>query len=424
MQKLVFVFLAMLSGLIFANEAVFSSVFPNAYFIGDYIGIKPLDVSASLIHQELSNNPLAQDSHIRFYGYANPSYNKSQAQLNNSPVGFQIVPNSLELSELSLTFEKPLYFNHGNAVELGYKLTSLYGLDARFTTMDGIFSNQLYHRNALYPFDLPEANLQLYLPEIGQGSVLTLGRFLTPGDIEMPLAPMNYLVSHSLTYNYSMFTMFGATLYTQLNEQWSGLIGIHSGGDIAPWSSQAIPSFMGYLQWTDLPKKNSIWTGVGAINNGQYRQSHDNLQQTTLIWTHRFSEKFFIQTETYYEYQFNARAGGNCMFGPYEPYAPAGIGEVIPGYSSSVALVNFIEYQNSERQYWSLRSDYFNDFQGQRSGFATSYFGWTLGSTFLLTPQIKIRPEFRYNLATSLLPFDNGSKGQIFLGLIDFLVML
>ena len=71
-----------------------------------------------------------------------------------------------------------------------------------------------------------------------------------------------------------------------------------------------------------------------------------------------------------------------------------------------------------------LRSDYFNDFQGQRSAYKTSYFSWTLGSTFLLNAQIKIRPECRYNLATSLEPFDNGSKRQIFLGLIDLLIML
>lgn len=414
----------MLSSLTFAKQAVFSNIFPNAYFIGDYIGIKPIDVSTSLIQQALSTNPLAEESKLRLYAYANPSYNKSQAQLNNSPVGFQIVANSLELSGLSLSLEKPLSFHKTDTAELGFKLTNLYGLDARYTTMDGIFSNQLYNRNALYPFDLPEANLQVYLPHIGQGSILTLGRFLTPGDIEMPLASMNTMVSHSLTYTYSMFTFFGATLNTKYNDQWSSLIGIHSGGDIAPWSKQAIPSLMGYLQWTDLSKKNSIWTGAGAINNGQYRQTHDNLQQISLIWTHRFSEKFFVQTETYYAYQFNARIGGTCIFGPSEPYAIAGCGAIIPGYSSSIALVNYVEYQTSERQYWSLRNDYFNDFQGQRSGFATSYFGWTLGSTFLFTPQIKIRPEFRYNMSTSLQPFDNGRKGQIFLGLIDLLITL
>jgi hypothetical protein len=414
----------MLSSLTFAKSAVFSSIFPNAYFIGDYIGIKPTDVSASLIQQGLSTNPLAQDSRLRFYAYANPSYNKSQAQLDNSPLGFQIVANSLTLSGLSFTLEQALSFQDLDALEYGFKLTGLYGIDARFTMMDGIFSNQLYNRNALNPFDLPEANLQLFLPHIGQGSLLTVGRFLTPGDIEMPLAPMNLLASHSLTYTYSMFTMFGATLNTKYNEQWSSLVGMHAGGDIAPFAKQAIPSLLGYLQWTEPSKKNSIWTGVGSLNNGQYRQTHDNLQQLSLIWTHRFSEKFFIQTESYYAYQFNARIKGNCIFGPAESYAAAGCGAIIPGYSSSIALVNFIAYQYSERQYWSLRSDYFNDFQGQRSGFTTSYLGWTLGSSFLLTPQIKIRPECRYNLSTSLRPFDNGSRGQIFMGLIDLLITL
>ncbi len=423
MRKTFLFFLSCLFLNVHASDEVFSPIFPSAYFLGQYVDVKPNDISASSINQTLSLNPLTQDSRIRFYGYANPSYNKSQASLDNSPIGFQIVPNQLKLSELALSFEKPLAFEKTGA-DIGFKLTNLYGIDARYTMMEGIFSSQLYQHNTLYPFDLPEANLQAFLPALGQGSVLTLGRFFTPGDIEMPLAQMNYLASHSLTYNFSMFTLFGATLATKHNEQWSSLIGVHGGGDIAPWSAQAIPSFLGFLQWTDLAKINSIWTGVGSLNNGQYRQSHDNLQQFSLNWTHRLSDTFFIQTEGYYEYQFNARKGGSCLFGPSESYAPALCGPVIPGYSSSIALVNFIEYQSSERQYWSLRSDYVNDFQGQRSGYATSYFGWTFGTSFGLTPAIKIRPEFRFNLASSLLPFDNGSKNRLYLGLIDLLVML
>jgi hypothetical protein len=132
-----------------------------------------------------------------------------------------------------------------------------------------------------------------------------------------------------------------------------------------------------------------------------------------------------MQTEAYYAYQFNARLGGTSIFGPVEPYGGGGIERpIIPGYSGSMSFLNYLEYGFAPNRLFSFRTDYLNDFQGQRTGYATQYIGWTLGLTQLLGDVWKIRPEFRYIQSTSLTPFDNGTKNHLVMGLIDFVVMI
>jgi hypothetical protein len=291
--------------------------------------------------------------------------------------------------------------------------------------LQGIFSQQLLQENLLYGYDMPEAYLEFYLPEWGQGSLVTVGRYQARGDIESIHAIDNYLVSHSIPYMTSAYTQFGININTMLNEQWSYIIGLHAGSDIAPWGASAMPTFMGFLKWVSMTKMDSIFFGASSVNNGQYLNDHDNLQQYNAIWTHRFNDKLYIQTEGYYEYQFNARIGGSSIFGPVEPYG-GGLGErpIIPGYSGSIAFLNFIEYGIAERNLLSFRTDYLNDFQGQRTGYSTQYIGVTLGLTHLIADVWKIRPEIRYVTSTSLTPFDNGTKNHLLMGLIDFVVMI
>jgi hypothetical protein len=65
----------------------------------------------------------------------------------------------------------------------------------------------------MYGHDPVEAYLQLYVPNIAEGMVVTAGRYLSPPDIETQLAPQNYLFTHSL-----MFTVNAAI---KLNKQWT-----------------------------------------------------------------------------------------------------------------------------------------------------------------------------------------------------------
>jgi hypothetical protein len=416
--KKLFIFLMACNVHAYQLEPVFDAIFPYQYFIGSYVGLP-----SSPAHGSYLIMPELNDHNVFLYAWSNPGYNRSSAKNSNLPIGFAIVPNQLELDQAVIALEKPLNTIQHESVDFGFKVTNLAGIDYRYTTMAGVLSQQLVNNNNLYGYDLPEFYINAYLPSIAKGTVVTLGRYQSPGDIEMVLAPQNFLFTHSINYLSSAFTQFGITADTILNHNWSVFLGLHSGSDMAPWYNGAKPTLQFFLQWISDTQKDSIWTGINSLNNGQYSGEHDNLQQFNLNWTHRFSAQFYIYSAAYFEFQYNAKRLGNCIFGPVQPYGGGhGCGPVIPGSSYSFALQNFIEYKLSEHNYSSLRTDYFNDYQGQRTGYATPYLSFTLGLTHLFGDYIKIRPELRYARAYNASAFDNGTRQSIFMGLIDFII--
>lgn len=393
----------------------------TAYFPGTSIGFSPSHFESSMLNHAL--NLQSSDWHV--YGWLEPIYNASNASQSNLPTGFSIVPNQMEFNQGALGIQKQADTSQNQHFDYGFKMVNWWGVDYRFSTMQGVFSQQLFQQNLLYGYDMPEAYLELFFPHIGEGTLVTVGRYQARADIETLYAPDNILISHSVEFMASAFTQMGIYANTKLNDQWSYMLGIHAGSDIAPWGASAIPTLMGFLQWTTQEKMDSLFMGINSVNNGQYRQDHDNLQQYNAIWTHRFSPNLYMQSEGYYEYQFNARLGGNRIIGPGKSYdEEVGLSPIIPGYSGAIAFLHYLEYGFSENRLLTLRTDYLNDFQGQRTGFATQYIGWTLGFTQILGGVWKIRPEFRYVKAMGLEPFDNGSKNHLLMGLVDFVVMI
>jgi hypothetical protein len=48
-------------------------------------------------------------------------------------------------------------------------------MDYRFTTMKGLFSNQLLNNNQTYGFDMPMIYGELYFPWVAEGMILRVG---------------------------------------------------------------------------------------------------------------------------------------------------------------------------------------------------------------------------------------------------------
>jgi hypothetical protein len=401
----------------YATQPVFNSIFPHQYFLGTYVGI-PKQSSYGVFQKNTSS------SSISLHGWVNPSANLSLAQESNYPMGFSLIPNHVLLNQGALVVEKSIDSSTPND-DYGFNFTSLYGMDYRFSIMKGVFSQQYINENLPYGYDPVVANLQFFLPELGQGSIVTIGRYLAPGDIETPLTPQNYLVSHSISFVFSAFTQMGLTISTKINELWSIFWGIHFGSDNAIWSNSGMPSAVFFLQWVAPNKKDALWFGTNAINSGQYRNYWNNIQQINFIWTHRFNPSFFIETSSYYEYQFNALNGGFCSSGPYRSFDGTIIcDKQIPGLSNSFSLLTYIEKQWTDADFTSLRLEFFDDFQGQRTGYVAPYFEFTLGLTHVLGHVLKIRPEVRYDFALKNQPYDNGNKKSLVLGLLDFVLLL
>lgn len=395
-----------------AKPAPLDSVFPSGEYPGPTIGVPNTDPIFPMTKALWDDCPCVKKNDIRLYGWINPSFNLSSSKHSNIPMGYDIVPNRLELQEFVLRIERQPDTVQTDHVDWGFRLTNLAGIDYRATTAQGIFSGQLLHHNNLYGYDPVEFYAQLYFPDVAQGLLITAGRYFSPIDIEGALAPYNYMFTHSLMFTYDISTMTGINGTLMLNDQWTILLGIHGGGDVAPWNRAAHPSGQFLVRWVSEDNNDSLWGGIDSINRGFFTRDHDNLQEFALTWTHRFCPEFHILTEAYYMYQYDAVSGGTCNFGPVRSFGGGGgCGALIPGKSPVWGAVNYIEYKVSDKQFVSLRFDYLDDVKGERTGFSTKYASVTFGFTYDITSLFLVRPEIRYEQATTnVTPYDLGTK--------------
>jgi len=407
-----------------AKPAPFDSIFPSTEYLGPTIGVPNTDPIFPLTKLLWRDFPELEKSNIRVYGWVNPSFNLSTSTNSNVPMSYAIVPNHLELDQLVLRLERSPDTVQTSQMDWGFRLSNIYGIDYRYTTAQGYFSNQLLAHNNLYGYDPVEAYGQLYFPSVAQGMVVTIGRYISPPDIEAQLAPQNTLVTHSLMFTFDTFTQTGVNAAIKFNDTWTVQLGLNSGNDVATWTNAASnPTLLALLRWVSDDNNNSLWGGINSLNGGKFKGNHTNLQQFNLTWSHRFTEKFFTETEAYYIYQRDAAKGGTCNFGPIRSFGGGGgCGATIPGYSSSIGAVNYIEYKIQEKNFMSFRTDYLDDPQGQLSGFATAYMSWTLGLTHVVSSLVSVRPELRYETAFDATPYNNGTKKTQALFIIDAIV--
>ncbi len=95
---------------------------------------------------------------------------------------------------------------------------------------------------------------------------------------------------------------------------------------------------------------------------------------------------------------------------------------MIPGISSAVGAVNYFQVQLAKTDYLSVRTDFLNDVDGQRTGYKTKMTSNTIGWGHYFSPSILIRPELRYDHAWNAPAFDKGTKKNQFTALIDILL--
>lgn len=407
-----------------AMPAPLDSIFPSSEYLGPTIGVPntdPIFPATKLLWKGL---PWLQRNDIRIYGWVNPSYNYSTSRQSNAPLSYDVVPNRPELDQLILRVERQPDTVQTDHADWGFRVSNLYGTDYRYTTAQGYFSHQLLQENNMYGYDPVELYGQLYIPGVAEGMVITAGRYISPPDIEAQLAPENYLFTHSLMFTFDAYTQTGVNAAIKLSNQWTILLGIHAGDDVAPWAAgKHIPTGQAMLRWVSKDNNDSLWGGVDSWNGGSFKGHHDNLQEFNLTWTHRFTERFFTMTETYYMYQKDSPMGGTCIFGPPRFFAGGGgCGPIIPGKSSEIGVVNYTEFKFADKDFLSLRSDYLDDINGERSGFATAYTSFTAGVTHQFTDFIEVRPEIRYEYATRATPYNNGLKQNQFTVATDMIM--
>jgi hypothetical protein len=399
-----------------------SPPFPNSDWLGGPVIGEPDGTPVYPLQKLVFGNAL-DASRFKIYGWVDLSANASTSNNTNSPLTPTIVPNHFELDQLALRIDRTPNTVQTEHADWGFHFTGIYGIDYRYSTAKGWLSDQLLQNNYLYGFDPTELYAVLYLPHVAQGTEFRIGRYISPADIDDPFANDNYLLTHPLAISVDPVTFTGVQAIVRLSRQWALTLGADAGSDMAPWQNSAQLNGQALVRWVSLSGDDGLWGGINSLGTGHFTNGHDDLQQVIVTWGHKFNGTVHMQTEAYYLWQFDGAKGGSCNYGPVKLYGGGGgCGPIIPGRSDAIAAVNYLEILTSPKSYVSLRTDYLNDVQGQRTGYATPYGSFTAGYAHWLWPLALLRLEARYDESFSAAAYDNGTSVRQTTGSVDLLV--
>jgi hypothetical protein len=162
-----------------------------------------------------------------------------------------------------------------------------------------------------------------------------------------------------------------------------------------------------------------------SINNGNW--GYSNLQWLGSTIYHKFTENFHVSIESYYEFLRNVNnspiANPNATGYTGTPWqfmvnppvlAQCGPASNVCALAKEWGLLAYWNYQTSPLDNISLRTEFYNDENGQRTGFATRYVDVGLGWQHWFSPQVEIRPEVTWYRSLDKTAFDNGTTHDLF----------
>jgi hypothetical protein len=356
-----------------------------------------------------------KDSKVQIYGWVNFSGNISTShpsktsENGNFPLVYQERPNRMELDQIVLYLERMPDENQTDHIDWGFRFSTLYGLDYRFTISRGWFSDQLLKHNSYAGVDMPMVYVDLYIPYVFQGMNIRIGRIISEPDIEAQLAPNNLMASHSILYGFDDYCHEGIFTTTKISDMWTIQAGIDCGTDVAIWQDDPgrQPTGTVMIQWTASNQMDSIYAGANSFNNGEF--GYNNLQQYIGTWTHKFNDKIYSATEAWYMYM-NDAVNHPTKEVPFQ----SGSFPVRNGYAPEWAVVNYTMFRLSPGAFFTVRNEYFRDKVGSRTGFATPYTEHSIGLTWWPDKLITIRPELRFDHSYDVPAYNNGrDKSQL-----------
>jgi hypothetical protein len=421
-------------------------------------------------------------NHIQIYGWIDPAGNISSNNVRpagNLPISYDYTPNTIQLDQAVLYIERAPDEVQNDHFDWGFRISGLYGVDGRYTTSYGLFSNQLLKSNATNIADMPMVYLDLYYPFM-QGLNVRIGRFISIPDIEAQLAPNNYSYVHSLTYTWDNYTNTGIEFTQALSKNWilqagltvgteapvwhwgshitnqyvatgscAGLgVGLACGQDpLYPGASMlqdpgAKPSGTLGVRWTSDDGKDDLNVVADGINDGIW--GYNNLQWFGLTYYHKINDYWHIAFETWNIHERNVPnlnnpqsafllgpAGGTPFSSLYLPFNAPGAavcggpsqfvgGAAVPNPAASLTctadeqtFLLYVNYSPNKLNNFSLRTEYFNDPKGQRTGVPTAYADAALSWQHWYSPQVEVRPEIGYYRSLDNAAFNGNAAAGI-----------
>jgi hypothetical protein len=327
---------------------------------------------------------------IQVYGWTDLSYTASSANRTQLPMGFNYAANDFLLQQNWLRMERPVVTSGTTEPTLGFRWDNILpGSDYRFTLARGLFDEQLtasQGRPNRYGVDPIQLYGEAYFPTVARGMDVKVGRVFCQYGVEANDAPSNALLSHGYTFIYDPFTHTGIMTTVKLSDAWSFQAGVMLGSDVVIDPADE-PTGMGSVKWARPDGRDSVLFSV-ILGSGRFNQERNfnNPEVLDLVYTHQFSNRL--------SYNFENLAG-------FQTHVP-GIGS-----ARWFGVVNYVTYALTPRLSGTTRLEFFDDEQGQRTGFKGLYTALTAGLSFKLRKAITIRPEIRYDYNDRTRPFED-----------------
>ena len=337
----------------------------------------------------------------------------------NGPVTWTDRSNEYQLNQQWLYLERATKTDENKDWDFGGRVDALYGTNARFTT-ESNFEDRWNRNHSFYGAAIPS----MYLEVAWKQTKTKVGRFISPvgyNTVDLTLNPFN-----TIPYSYQYGQPF---THTGIWTQWQATEKLSVGGAvIRGWDNFGTTNpnlgFMGTASytidensslafvnfWSQEPNANAASDG----NTGRYLQ--------TIVYSHKFADKFTYIGETDFASQNSATATGRT--------------------ARWYSIIQYLYYQQNERLVWSAGAEWFRDEEGfrvggflpnlpntaatsdtrglstARSGFAGNFFQITMGPKWSITPNMYVRPNLRLDYydgsanAGGLLPYGSGHKSS------------
>jgi hypothetical protein len=342
---------------------------------------EPAPRTKYLLEKSIAETRLGQvldQNGIIIQGWTEMSYNASSAANNNAPVFMIDRANKFLLNQNYLHIEKTLDTSK-KEFQLGFVTDwILPGSDARTTVVRGLWYDQVT-RGDLYAIDPFQFYAQAFLPGIGDGTTVKVGRFATHVGYELVQAPDTPFVSRSYMFQYNPFTHTGIWATTSLGDNWTVGYGASTGTDTFLDAPTNNLTFLGQLKWA--PKDGKTTAAFNVVITDPSYIASQNFQVYNfynLVVTHKFSDKLTYVLDAGYTHM--------------DDYPTAGSGTV-----HWYGAANYLIYAHNDKLTSTFRAEVFNDQQGARTGFAGLYSEATYGLAYKAMDGLIIRPSIRYD---------------------------
>lgn len=311
--------------------------------------------------------------------------------INNGRV-FDFEHNDPTFNQAVIFIEKAVAPS-GTNFDIGGRVEFMWGGDARLIHSSGILANNGVDNGPDEQCDLTQAYAQVNIP-VGNGLVLTAGKFVTPLGAETINPTTNWLYSHSFLFGYAIpFTNTGVTAKYWFSPECTVMVGVIHGWEMSNGDNNNSHTYLAQVGHTS--EKYDVYLNL-ITGPEQDENEQDWRSVIDLVFVYRAADNLTLMLNADYGWEDGAGDDGDdahwCGVAGYAKYKVSDMFSVVG------------------------RLEYFNDQDGARGIGATAYEA-TLGLNITPLPNdelgsnLVIRPEIRYDWSNDEI-FDGADDDQ------------